>query len=226
MGSSFRLSKETILIRAAEEVFSKYGFEKATVDEIVSVANVGKGTMYNYFKNKELLFYRLVYDKNSIFVTNLKTACSNKERLYDRLLSYFEVFVEFYYINSAIWQILFFEMLGTNCAYRIQKVCGEYRVFPRYRNIKVSQETEERVLRYHSLLYDEYIILENIIKEASERNIIKCATDYENSARYLFFGVAMAIFNPTEPLDEIFESKRIAKIVVDRYLNGEAYDNM
>ena len=34
------------------------------------------------------------------------------------------------------------------------------------------------------------------------------------------------IFNPTEPLDEIFESKRIAKIVVDRYLNGEAYDNM
>ena len=126
MGSRFGLSKDRLIMCAAEEVFSRHGFERATIDEIVAIANVGKGTVYNYFKNKELMFYKLVYDKNSVFINNLYQICLGKKTLYDKLISYFEIFIKFYYNNRAIWQIVFFEMLGTNCACLIQKVCGEY----------------------------------------------------------------------------------------------------
>ena len=56
--------------------------------------------------------------------------------------------------------------------------------------------------------------------------IVKCKARYEDSTRFLFFGVAMNIFNSDESLNRNFDSKKIAKIVVDRYLNGEACDNL
>ena len=45
-------TRETIL-RAAIELFSKSGFDRPTIDQIAASADVGKGTVYNYFATKE-----------------------------------------------------------------------------------------------------------------------------------------------------------------------------
>ena len=71
------LSKEQRIIAAAEQVFAKHGFEKCTVDEIIALADVGKGTLYKYFGNKEQLFYYLVQKKNillNFFCHHLKNS--------------------------------------------------------------------------------------------------------------------------------------------------------
>lgn len=47
------LPKDIRILQAAEEVFSQHGYEKATLDEIIALADVGKGTVYKYFGNKE-----------------------------------------------------------------------------------------------------------------------------------------------------------------------------
>ncbi len=41
------------IIAAAIELFSRNGIEKVTVDQIAEAADVGKGTVYNYFTTKE-----------------------------------------------------------------------------------------------------------------------------------------------------------------------------
>jgi len=41
------------IISAAIEIFSQAGIEHATVDDIAAAADVGKGTIYNYFQTKE-----------------------------------------------------------------------------------------------------------------------------------------------------------------------------
>lgn len=41
---------------AAEKLFLHYGFRKTSVDQIAREAGIGKGTIYNYFRNKEELF--------------------------------------------------------------------------------------------------------------------------------------------------------------------------
>ena len=64
------LPKDIRILQAAEEVFSQHGYEKATLDEIIALADVGKGTVYKYFGNKEHLFYKLVADKNAPFWRN------------------------------------------------------------------------------------------------------------------------------------------------------------
>ena len=60
------LPKDIRILQAAEKVFSQHGYEKATLDEIIALADVGKGTVYKYFGNKEHLFYKLVADKNAV----------------------------------------------------------------------------------------------------------------------------------------------------------------
>jgi AcrR family transcriptional regulator len=51
---------ESIILRAAEEVFSSKGFFGATIADIVEKAGVSRGTFYLYFKNREEVFSALL----------------------------------------------------------------------------------------------------------------------------------------------------------------------
>ncbi|MBN2528732.1 MAG: TetR/AcrR family transcriptional regulator [Deltaproteobacteria bacterium] len=42
---------------AAGVLFGKYGFDKVTIDDVAEAAGIGKGTVYEYFKNKEELIH-------------------------------------------------------------------------------------------------------------------------------------------------------------------------
>lgn len=41
------------LVTTAIDLFARHGFEHVTVDHIADVADIGKGTVYNYFQTKE-----------------------------------------------------------------------------------------------------------------------------------------------------------------------------
>ena len=216
------MPKDMRILEAAEAIFSMYGYEKATLDEIIALADVGKGTVYKYFGNKEQLFYKLVAQKNAPFVERLQRAVLGKNTLQEKMYAYFCEFVSFYYENSALWQIICFEMLGASSACRVQKADGVYRVLPRYSQIKISPQLEEQILRYHELLQQEYVILEEIIREGFESGQLKGTGDLETSSKYVFFGVAMSIFNPTQSIKQNMPAEKAAEIIVDRYLYGEA----
>jgi len=49
-------TRKNQILDAASIVFVKEGFSNANTDEIAKVANLGKGTIYRYFKNKRDLF--------------------------------------------------------------------------------------------------------------------------------------------------------------------------
>lgn len=65
-------NKRQQILDAAYNIFSRKGFYKTTVDEIIAVADTGKGTVYNYFVNKEQLFYTIVKEKHEPFTNKLK----------------------------------------------------------------------------------------------------------------------------------------------------------
>ncbi len=48
------------VLRAAKEVFSKKGFHKASITDIIQRARIARGTFYLYFKNKRDVFYCLL----------------------------------------------------------------------------------------------------------------------------------------------------------------------
>ena len=215
------LPKDQRILLAAEEIFSCYGYEKTTIDEIIALADVGKGTVYKYFGNKEGLFYKLVQDKNGPFVENLQKAVDGGRTLEEKLVGFFKVMIAFYYENTALWQIICFEMLGANNGCRVQRVNGGVEVVPRFSRIEVTEETKERVLRYHKLLADEFTILYRVLADALAAGELKEDDDPDISCKYIFFGVAMSIFNPGQTMRQKLSSDEAAAIVVDRFLHGD-----
>jgi AcrR family transcriptional regulator len=57
-----RLMRRQEIIDAARIVFARKGFSTATLDDVAERAEFGKGTLYNYFTNKEALFASVVED--------------------------------------------------------------------------------------------------------------------------------------------------------------------
>lgn len=51
------------LIRAAQEVFARQGYDRATVDEIVRAAGFSKGAFYVHFDGKEDLFWEMLEER-------------------------------------------------------------------------------------------------------------------------------------------------------------------
>ncbi len=51
--------KEKKILESARKFFFRYGFKKTSMDEIAEDAGISKGSLYNYFKNKEDLFIQV-----------------------------------------------------------------------------------------------------------------------------------------------------------------------
>lgn len=52
--------KHNLILNAATEVFTKKGFDAASMDEIAEFAGISKRTIYNHFQSKERLFQEMV----------------------------------------------------------------------------------------------------------------------------------------------------------------------
>ena len=59
MTSPSEKDKKEKIIKAAVKVFSQKGFHEAKVEEIAQLADVGKGTVYEYFSSKTELFQEM-----------------------------------------------------------------------------------------------------------------------------------------------------------------------
>ena len=69
------------IVQAAITTFSKYGYDKTRMDDIAKSANLGKGTLYLYFKSKEELFYAISENSIKELKEQLSRLFSKKEDL-------------------------------------------------------------------------------------------------------------------------------------------------
>ncbi|RBO98389.1 TetR/AcrR family transcriptional regulator [Rossellomorea aquimaris] len=54
------IDRKKQVLEAATNSFSLFGYKATTMDQVAKLANVGKGTIYTFFKNKEELFDEIV----------------------------------------------------------------------------------------------------------------------------------------------------------------------
>ena len=48
------------LQKAAKECLQRYGVRKTTVDQMVAMVNISKGSFYSFYSSKEMLFFRVL----------------------------------------------------------------------------------------------------------------------------------------------------------------------
>lgn len=85
------------IIDAATNSFSTFGYKATTMDQVARLANVGKGTIYTFFANKEELL-------NEIMISLIKEIKDEADKAYDSELSFH------HNLHRSLYRILEFRL--------------------------------------------------------------------------------------------------------------------
>ncbi|HEX8378089.1 MAG TPA: TetR/AcrR family transcriptional regulator [Pedobacter sp.] len=69
--------KESI-VKAAQDLFRKYGYHKTSVNEIAKKAKIAKATIYKYFESKEVLLHFILMDYIRVSVNEIIESASEE----------------------------------------------------------------------------------------------------------------------------------------------------
>ncbi|SDF31364.1 TetR/AcrR family transcriptional regulator [Sporomusa acidovorans] len=193
--------KRQQILDAAYTIFSRKGYHRATVDEIIALADTGKGTVYKYFVNKEQLFYTLIKERSAPFETELTLIASVAEPPLKKIEKAVKVFLEFYVSNADLWRVLMHEMRGLG-------------------HEESSNFTEAQRKKYRERFARTIAVLQSIIQEGIERKDIR-PCDTNKAAHGLFSVIVMMVFQGfvSDKEDAI---KKMAAGITDIFLYGVA----
>ena len=105
----YQMRREEIL-KAAEKIFAQNGFYNSTVAEIAKESEFAIGTLYQFFTNKEELYYTMMIEKFDLLYQMLQREVSKHSMCLDKLgcvvevvLSFIEQHVDFFKIFT--WEL-------------------------------------------------------------------------------------------------------------------------
>jgi len=86
-----RKARREAILNAAARIFSRKSFYEATLEEIASEAELAKGTLYNYYKDKQDIFGSLMERGQREFQEHMEREIARGGPLRDLLRRLFEV---------------------------------------------------------------------------------------------------------------------------------------
>ncbi|MFA5520013.1 MAG: TetR/AcrR family transcriptional regulator [Spirochaetota bacterium] len=111
-----RSDKEEIIINIAKQLFSEKGYAATGIREIAEKSGLSLGNFYNYFKNKEELFKRLIDPENIIKSLDVIPAMVNEDfpENFDKIIRTIKKVVD---MNQELYKLIFIDLIefgGTN----------------------------------------------------------------------------------------------------------------
>ena len=98
------------ILQAATEVFGRSSFDDASVSEIARKAGVAEGTIYQYFKNKQDLFFSIPHEKTEAFSEQLNAHLEGVTDARDRIRKLVWYYLYFFKTNPDYARSLMLEM--------------------------------------------------------------------------------------------------------------------
>lgn len=87
-----KVQKRKDIALACKELFFQKGINDLTISEVAKTAGVGKGTIYEYFKNKEEIVFEIVNILLQEHNINKKARIDAKESSKEKIIEFFGVF--------------------------------------------------------------------------------------------------------------------------------------
>jgi TetR/AcrR family fatty acid metabolism transcriptional regulator len=107
---SKKVTRRESIIQAAIEVFSKKGFQAAGISEIAQTAGIADGTIYQYFKNKEDLFFSIPIEKTNEFRSQAELHLEGITGAFNKIRKFVWYFLYFFKTNPEYGRLLMLEM--------------------------------------------------------------------------------------------------------------------
>jgi len=162
-----KLEKRQRIRAAVRELFTRHGYETATLRQIAKRAHVGLGTLFNYAQDKRDLVFLIFNEELAAVNDKALRAAQTQERLIDQLMGVCRPHYEFFAKNPALSRIL----LKNMTFYSEGKQAAEY-------------------LRNRSRLLSG---IEEVVKAAQRDRQIRSDEDATLIARHIFLVFAGAL---------------------------------
>lgn len=193
-----RTKREQIL-DAAYVIFSRNGYHRATIDEIIELADTGKGTVYNYFHNKEQLFYTLVKERSAPFEIAIRAVVLGMQPPLDKIQILIRMYLQFYVTNADLWRVLMHEMRGFSGSNGL---------------------TEQQRDKYREAFQITIYLLQEVIDAGIQQKMIRPCDS--NKAAYGLFSVIMMMVFQKFAGTTAAEIERAATEVANVFFHGVA----
>jgi AcrR family transcriptional regulator len=105
-----KLEKRQRIRAAARELFSKHGYESATLRQIAKRAHVGLGTLFNYAQDKRDLVFLIFNEELDAVTTRALSAGQLHRSLLHGLIDIYKPHYEYFSENPALSRILLKEL--------------------------------------------------------------------------------------------------------------------
>ena len=188
--------KKILIRKTSYIIFKKYGFEKATMNEIAKEAGLSKSALYYYYESKEDLFLDLIQHGKVVFQEELRAKVYNEPDSIKR----FKIFI------TEPFDILI------NKAPMIWKILNE-PVSPL--KSKICDLIDENHKDFHE-------IFKFVFRSVYEENKLNKLFDYDEAEKAIFNSIFFSerkIKNPLDP-NVIKELKQELKVLADILVYG------
>ena len=169
-----KAKKRKEIALSCKELFLEKGM-KVTVSELAKAAGIGKGTIYEYFKNKEDIIFEilnlLIEEFNKDFFVKLSSA----DTVFEKLL----IFAEFFYKDYEDLQKIYKEFLSINLTssnsemkqFATKSKEFYYKVLEDILNYGIERkELKKKAVKYKRIIYN---MCEGLFIESETTELIK-----------------------------------------------------
>ncbi len=106
-----KIEKRQGIRTAARELFSKHGYDNATLREIAQRAHVGLGTLFNYAEDKRDLVFLIVNEELEQVTAQALQAAQSHRELVDQLMAVFRAHYDYFARDPVLSRILLRELV-------------------------------------------------------------------------------------------------------------------
>ncbi len=182
------------ILNSAMEIFGEKGFHKGTIEDIAHNANIGKGTVYEYFDSKQEIFEQMILETLRGYTGEAKLVVDKENTTKGKLRALLTFNIEFVEKKSAIIEKAFFG----------------------FENI--SKDFIPSIMKLHDKIF---IFIQDLVEEGIRKGEINNSYDPKvitNILVNISYGLnnGKRVFNSSRPE----ESKELVKVLVDVLFNG------
>lgn len=102
--------RRQMILEAALQLFTEKGFNLTTVDEIAAQAELGKGTIYSYFKSKDEIYLAILQEGMEILQRRMEQAIDNPNSAVEALYSLYDTFTQYHRERLGFIETLFMQV--------------------------------------------------------------------------------------------------------------------
>ncbi|UOQ71406.1 TetR/AcrR family transcriptional regulator [Hymenobacter cellulosilyticus] len=100
-----RDDRRASILEAAAQCFSRFGYDKTTLQDIGDAARLNKASLYYYYKNKEDLFIQVVLREAERYLSALQEQVLPLTRATDKILAYLTGRLDYYRLVLNLHQL-------------------------------------------------------------------------------------------------------------------------